>query len=99
MTKNFHFSIAERLVAAVLGKCDSDLDRNSLFARMNLADDVGQFLGRCVLKHVCVGSLGEGSSNLMVQLESGQDDNAGVRELGANVNHCVYGAHVRKAGP
>src|SRR5258708_25952961 len=63
---------------------------------MNLANNIDQFAGRGALEQVGLRPFGEGSPNLVIARETTDDDKTRVRKLGADGDHYLYAAYVRK---
>src|ERR1700756_3838574 len=96
MTKDLHLAIGKQLVGVVFRKLGCDLDRNSPSSRVNLANPIDQLARRHALKQVSSRTFCEGPANLVVAVESSQDDATCVGKFGTDGDHCVYAAHVRK---
>ena len=92
--KHFDFTAGKGLVTIVLSEVSGDLRGNSFFPGMHLANNFYQFLRRHAFEDVSAGSCLEGSLNLNVAGEGGQNDNAGVGEFGADGDHGIDAAHV-----
>src|SRR5262245_4123885 len=97
LSQNFYFPRREFLFAHVLCESCCHLRRNAFFPSINLADRFHQFLWRRALQKIGAGTGFECSLDLHIAFESCQHDETCFREFGAQCEHGIYSAFVRKS--
>src|ERR1700733_10411183 len=84
----------ESFVAEMLGKLSGHFGRNTLLARVHLADDFEKFPGGHALEQVAAGARFQCALDFDIALEGRQYDDAGVGELRSDGYHNIDAAQI-----
>src|SRR5262249_4099633 len=96
LLENLDLALGEGLVTVMLSQAGRDLGWNALLTRMDLSDDLYQFLRRHALEDIGASSCFEGPLNLHVAGKCCQNDDPGLWKFRPYCHHRIDAAHVRK---
>ncbi len=94
LLQNVHFALAQGFVTHMLRKMGSDFRGDVLLSCMHSADHLYQLAAGHRLQHVAYGACLECATDLYISLEGRKHNDAGLRELGANGDHCINAADI-----
>jgi hypothetical protein len=95
LLQDIHFALAQGFVAHMLRKMGRDFGRDVLLSCMHSADHFYQLAAGHGLEHVAYRACLKCATDLYISFEGGKHDDAGIREFGADGDHCIDAADIR----
>ena len=94
LLQNIHFALTQGFVTHMLRKMGRDFRGDVLLSCMHPADHLDKLPAWHGLEHVAYSACLEGATDLYISFEGRKHDDAGIRELGANGDHCIDAADI-----
>ncbi len=94
LLQNIDFALAQGFFTHMLGKMGRNFRGDVLLSCMHSADHLDELPAGHGFEHVAYGACLECATHLYISFKGGQHDDAGIRELGADGDHCIDAADV-----